>query len=226
MTQMRSALIALLAAPLALATPAFTSVALADCKTEVMESLEKQRKAKGFRMNTDMVSETGPVKMQVEYMPPDRMRQVVTVAISPKPVETILVGSKAWTKDGDAWVELGADITKELTGQLDEVLGDEAGAIGTVACLGSTAIEGTELVAYRIENDASNGPKDMSPDAREKAKEALADEARPLRMFFVDPKTGLPARSVFARANKLDKPIFKATYAYPPDIKIDVPVGK
>ena len=62
-------------------------------------------------------------------------------------------------------------------------------------------------------------PHEPGPETRA----ALADEARPLRMFYVDPKTGLPMRSVFARANKLDKPIFKAIYSYPADIKIEPP---
>jgi hypothetical protein len=215
---MRSA--SLLAASLALLTitPAF-----AECKDEVLGALEKQRKAASFRMDTNMVSEAGPVKMTVDYQRPDRMRQTVKVAINPVPVETILVGSKAWSKEGEGWTELSAEVTKEMVAQLDETLGDESGTIGTVACLGSTAIEGQELVAYRIESDAQTGPEDRSPDARDKAKAALADEGRPLRMFYVDPKTGLPMRSVFARANKLDKPIFKAAYSYPADIKIEPP---
>ena len=152
------------------------------------------------------------------------MRQVVRVSIDPKPIETILVGSKAWSKEGEEWTELSPGVTKEMTAQLDETLGDESGTIGTVACLGSTAIDGLELVAYRVENDAQTGPEDKSPDAKDKAKAALADEGRPLRMFYVDPKTGLPMRSVFARANKLDKPIFKAVYSYPPGLTIEPPV--
>ena len=208
----------------ALVLIALAGPAVAECKDEVLGALDKQRKAVSFRMETNMVSEQGPVKMTVDYMRPDRMRQVVTVAVDPKPVETILVGSKAWSKDGEVWKELGVDVTKDMVAQLDETFGDESGTIGTVGCLGSTAIDGQELVAYRIENDAQTGPEDRSPDTKAKAKAALADEARPLRMFYVDPKTGLPMRSVFARANKLDKPIFKAIYSYPADIKIDVPV--
>ena len=199
--------------------------ALGECKDEVLGALDKQRKAASFRMETNMVSEQGPVKMTVDYMRPDKMRQVVTVAVDPKPVETILVGSKAWSKDGDVWKELGVDVTKDMVAQLDETFGAESGTIGTVGCLGSTAIDGQELVAYRIENDAQTGPEDRSPDTKAKAKAALADEARPLRMFYVDPKSGLPMRSVFARANKLDKPIFKAIYSYPADITIEVPVN-
>ena len=41
--------------------------------------------------------------------------------------------------------------------------------------------------------------------------------------FTVDPTTGLPMRSIYARANKLDKPIFEATYTYPADIKVETP---
>ena len=201
-----------------LALPAF-----ADCKEEVLSALDKQRKATAFRMETTMVSEQGPVKMMVEYQPPDRMRQIVTVVVNPTPVESILVAGRAWGKEGDTWKPLANDIASEMVTQLDEVLGEDRGTIGTVACLGSTAIDNLELMAYRVENDAQVGPEDRSPDAKEKARAALADEARPLRMFYIDQKTGLPMRSVFARANKLDKPIFKATYTYPPDIKIEAP---
>jgi hypothetical protein len=216
---MRSAhLVTILAAAIATAGPV-----LADCKDDVLTALDKQRKAASFRMETNMVSEQGPIKMIVDYMPPDRMRQVVTVAIDPKPVETILVGGKAWSKDGAAWTPLSDGVASEMVTQLDETLGDDRGSIGTVACLGSTAIDGQELIAYRVENDAQVGPKDMSPDAKDKAEKALADDARPLRMFYIDPKTGLPMRSVFARANKLDKPIFKAVYSYPAGITIDAP---
>ncbi len=46
-----------------------------------------------------------------------------------------------------------------------------------------------------------------------------------MRVIFVDPTTGLPMRSIFARADKLDKPIFEAIYSYPADIKVDIPRG-
>ena len=58
---------------------------------------------------------------------------------------------------------------------------------------------------------------------RQAEKPKLPD--RPVRVIYVDPTTGLPMRSIFARANKLDKPIFEATYSYPADIKIDVSAG-
>jgi hypothetical protein len=215
----------ILTAAFLFATAAVAAVpAAADCKDEVLAALAKQRKAPAFRMDSAMLSEQGPMRMVVDYLQPDRMRQVVSLAISPdKSTETILIGSTAWGRDGTGWTELSPDITREIINQREETLGEDAGTIGTVACLGSTAIDGRELIAYRIENDAQVGPVDRSPDAKANAAKALADETRPLRMFYVDPASGLPARSVFARANKLDKPIFKADYSYGSNIKIEPP---
>jgi len=44
-----------------------------------------------------------------------------------------------------------------------------------------------------------------------------------VRVIYVDPTTGLPVRSVFGRANRLDTPIFEAKYTYPVDIEINLP---
>jgi len=198
----------------------------AECKDEVLTSLEKQRRSPAFRMETSMISEQGPVNMTVEYVPPGRMHQTVKLATEDKPSETIIIGLRAWSKADGAWEEMPEETSKMMSAQLNELLGDEPGTIGTVACLGSTAVDGRDLIVYRIENDAQSGPKDISPGAKEKAAAALADEGRPLRMFYVDPANGLPVRSLFARANKLDKPIFKANYSYPADIKIEAPAGK
>jgi len=224
---MRTSFPLLAAGVITLAGSAFLpALAFADCKDEVLLSLDKQRKSKSFRMETSMVSEQGPVKMTIEYLPPGRMHQVVKQVLDPKPSETIIIGLQAWSKLDDAWEALPEDTAKQMAGQLGEILGEDAGTIGTVACLGSTAIEGRDLMVYRIENDADTGLKDVSPNAKEKAAAALAQVDRPLRMFYVDPATGLPVRSIFARANKLEKPIFQAFYSYPTDIAIEAPATK
>jgi hypothetical protein len=42
-------------------------------------------------------------------------------------------------------------------------------------------------------------------------------------MVYLDPATGLPARSIFARAGHLDNPLFKEVYSYPDKIEIEPP---
>jgi hypothetical protein len=187
------------------------------CKDEVASALERQRKSSGFRMHTKMISEQGPVDMTVDYVLPDRMRQVVKSAIDPVPIETVLVGNLAWShREGEPWTPLNPKLTSELITQLEENLGDDPGELGEFECLGKKPVDGAEMLAYQGENDPG-GPKDLSKQKPPK----LPD--RPVRIIFVDPTTGLPMRSVFARANQLDKPIFEAVYSYPIDINIEAP---
>jgi hypothetical protein len=189
----------------------------ASCKDEVGSALERQRKSSGFRMQTKMLSEQGLVDMTVDYVLPNRMRQVISSTADPEPIETVLVGNFAWSRrKGEPWTPLNPQLTNELVAQLEETLGSEAAAIGDFECLGKKPVEGKDMLAYQGENEKP-GPKDLS---KEKAPK-LPD--RPVRIIYVDPITGLPMRSIFARADKLDKPIFQATYTYPIDLKIDPP---
>ena len=43
------------------------------------------------------------------------------------------------------------------------------------------------------------------------------------RMFYVDALTGLPVSNALLVPGHEDKPIFKTTYAFPLDLKIDAP---
>jgi hypothetical protein len=42
-------------------------------------------------------------------------------------------------------------------------------------------------------------------------------------MFYVDALTGLPASNVLIVSGREDKPLFKATYSFPLDIRIEPP---
>ncbi|MFA6141474.1 MAG: hypothetical protein WC684_12180 [Hyphomicrobium sp.] len=193
----------------------------AACKDEVASALDRQRKSSGFRMKTKMLSEQGLVDMTVDYMLPNRMRQVVISTTEPKPVETIVVGRDAWSRvEGEDWRPLHPQIADALAAQMQETLGDDPGTLGDFECLGKQAVADKNLLAYQGEN-VEPGPQNLSPGAVAKPK--LPD--RPVRVIYVDPTTGLPMRSIFARADKLDKPIFEAIYSYPADIKIDIPKG-
>ncbi|MCZ7593572.1 MAG: hypothetical protein M5U16_00630 [Hyphomicrobium sp.] len=191
----------------------------AGCKDEVASALERQRKTSGFRMQTKMLSDQGVVDMTVDYMLPNRMRQVIKSTVEPKPVETVVIGRDAWSRmEGEPWRPLHPQVADALAAQMQETLGDDQGALGSSECLGKQAVAQQNLLAYQGEN-VEPGPENLSPGVAEKPK--LPD--RPVRVIYVDPITGLPMRSIYARANKLDKPIFEATYSYPADIRVDAP---
>ena len=193
------------------------SAAQAACKDEVATALERQRKSSGFRMTTTMLAPEGKVNMTVEYLPPNRMRQVISSSADPIPVETVVANNYAWSRrPGEPWTPLNAQLTNELVHQMEETLGDDPGSLGEFECLGKQALEGKDMLAYQGEN-LEPGPKNLSKEKPPK----LPD--RPVRVIYVDTTTGLPMRSVYARLNHPEKPIFEATYSYPADIKIDDP---
>jgi hypothetical protein len=131
----------------------------------------------------------------------------------------VVVGNLAWSRrKGEPWYPLNPQLTHTLVKQMQETLGDDPGALTDFECLGKKPVEGRDVLAYQGENEEA-GPKDMSPGSKDKPK--LPD--RPVRIIYVDPTSGLPLRSIFARANRLELPIFEATYSYPADIKIDAP---
>ncbi len=88
--------------------------ALADCSTEVALAVNSQGKQKFIRKETNMITESGPMKMVVEYQTPDRMRQVMTPLVEGKPVQSIVGGEKAWTDNGNGWKVAPAKVSVEF----------------------------------------------------------------------------------------------------------------
>jgi len=198
-----------LALGLVAATPA-----LADCSTEVALAVNAQGKQKFIRKETDMISESGPARMVVEYATPDRMRQVLTPLTEGKPVESIVVGDKAWVNNGEGWKEAPPHETDQLVQFMIKSVAQVYQEVGKFECTGLETIDGHELRGYR-------GVDVAPPGQGKKTSEQPKNEA--VRMVYLDPVTGLPARSIFARKGYLDKPLFKEVYAYPEKIEIEPP---
>lgn len=187
----------------------------ADCSKEVAEAVKKQTEAKMFRKETNMITQNGPAKMTVEVIAPDRMRQVVSLVINPKPVESILIGGKAWSNaGGEGWKKLEAKATGELFSFFQAITSSNPDDVGKFRCLGTEPVEGRQLRAYLGIEDTSKKPpvgKNSGPK----------NEAE--RVIYVDPDTGRLMRTVFAQKGKRDKPIFAENFSYPDDLKITEP---
>jgi hypothetical protein len=192
-----------------------TAPAYADCSTEVALAVNSQGKQKFIRKETDMITEAGPAKMIVEYATPDRMRQVLTPLTENKPVESIVVGDKAWTNNGDGWKEAPPGETDQLVQYMIKSIAQVYQEVGKFECTGLETIDGRELRGYRGIDEVPAGP------AGKKTEPTTKNEA--VRMVYLDPATGLPARSLFARQGHLDKPLFQEIYSYPEKIDIEPP---
>ena len=189
--------------------------AFAACREDVLAAYEKQRAAGQIRMQTSMVSEQGPISMTVDYIPPDRMHQRVTNKLTQQTRHTILVGPRAWvSEDGTTWKELSVEQAAEVAEGVRDSFGAPPTEFVTFDCLGRTMIDGKPYLGYSI--DEAKGKQIPGQPVKDP----------PVRILFVDPDTGLPARTIVALPDRIEKPFFRADYTYPKDLKIEAPVEK
>jgi hypothetical protein len=179
------------------ATPA---LAAPSCKEQVAGAFTKQRGSRAFTMDSTLRGENGPVQIRVEYIPPDRMRQVIN-APGQVPLETVLVGTRAWSSQGGAWEELMPALAQTIIAQVRAAVVDPPSDVGEFECLPNATVEGKSYLAYRSveKNPASTAH----------------------RTVYVDPDTGLPAVNMVTEDKPPGETIFKGTYAYPTDLVID-----
>ena len=186
-----------------------TASASESCKAEVKEAFTKQRTARAFRLVAKLRGETGPVEITAEYVPPDRMRQVIVAPEQPAPLETVLVGKRAWSSQGGRWEELMPALVHSIIAQVREAIIDPPKVVGDFKCLNKVTLDGKEYIAYR------------SIEAPGKTANASLIEGPVHRTVYVDPDSGLPAINVVKEENPDATPIFEGVYTYPTDIVIE-----
>ncbi len=194
-----------------------STTALADCKGEVDEAFSKLRSSKGFRLETRIVNEKqGSLTMTVDYLLPDRMHQRVSLGDSPSKMETIAIGNKVWSNQGQGWSEVPPNFAEVISKQLKETAAEPSKSKLEYECLGDTAFEGKTFVAYKTKLPAAaeekvKGEKDQAP------------EPDNIQTLYVDKASGLPVRNVVTKGNGSDKRLFDGTFSTPPDIAINAP---
>jgi hypothetical protein len=179
----------------------------ASCKEAVVAAFAKQRASKAFTMTAEVKGESGPAQITAEYLPPDRMHQTIMAPGQPA-LETVLVGTRAWSRQGGAWEELMPAIAQTIIAQVREGVVDPPKDVGEFDCLGKATIDGKEYLAYRSVE---------KPEAAAKG----AGGAPLHRTVYVDPATGLPAINIVAEELPGAMPLFKGVYTYPTDLVIE-----
>ncbi len=180
------------------------------CRDEVATALKKLRSASWFRMTTNMITENGPTAMEIDYVLPDKMHQRVTQTVTNQKSEIILVGDKAWAKNGEAWQDLANDLTQTLKSQMYQNVVEQQDDVGNYSCKGRVQISGRDALAYKLEDQ---------PD-----KESVVKNET-YRMFYVDAVTGMPLSNALIAPGREATPLFKAVYTYPMDMKIEQPAS-
>lgn len=179
------------------------------CGDEVAAALQKLRNSSWFRMESRMITENGLTDMTVDYVLPDRMHQKVTVVGQPVTQEVILIGEQSWSNEGEGWRVLPKDITDQLITQMKDNVLTEQKEVGKYACKGRTQLDGKDVMAYKLEDEPPEDSKGTKNEA--------------FRMFYVDSMTGLPVLNAIVSPGREDKPLFKTSYSFPIDLKVEAP---
>ncbi|MFA5899864.1 MAG: hypothetical protein WC829_12225 [Hyphomicrobium sp.] len=186
------------------------------CREAVADAFNKQRAKPAFTVSSEMKTGSGMVQINVQYQPPDRMHQKI-VAPNQAPLETVLYGTRAYSRQGGAWEELLPAVAQTIIAQVRTAAVDPPKEVGNFDCLGKTMLDGKEYLAYRsVEKHADAGAAAGAPILH--------------RTIYVDPASGLPAVNVVASEEPNSEVVFKGTYAYPEKLEIedhpDAPLGK
>lgn len=178
------------------------------CKDQVAAAFNKQRSSPAFSMVAHLMGENGPVEIDVDYIAPDRMRQKI-IAPNQQELETVLVGTRAWSRQGTNWEELMPAIAQTIIAQVREAVVDPPKDVSEFDCLGKVTLDGKQYLGYRsVEHDAA-------PSAGANSAAAVH------RTVYVDPETGLPAVNLVAEETPGAAPVFKGVYTYPTDLVIE-----
>lgn len=196
---------------------ALAGTAQAGCKDEVNQAFSKLRGGKGFRLETKIVNEQqGSLTMTVDYVLPDRMHQRVSLGNSPAQMETIAIGSKVWSNQGQGWSEVPPNFAEMITKQLKESIAEPSKSNLDYECLGETTFEGKAYLAYKatlpaVADETVKGEKDApaGPDN--------------IQTLYIDKDTGLPARNVVVKGDGSEKRLFDGTFSQPAEITITAP---
>ena len=105
-----------------------------------------------------MLTENGPTSMQIDYVLPDRMHQKVTVELTNKTSEVILVGNMAWSRqDKGSWHAAQSRRRRSIQEPDAGLRRDAADRRRCYACKGRTKFDGRDVLSYKLENEPEKG---------------------------------------------------------------------
>lgn len=198
------------------AMAAFATPAFADCTDEVRNGYAAMAKKPYVRLETSMITANGPVKMVLDFQTPDRMRQSVTSVAEQKTVESIVIGSRAWTQEEKGWFELPPQAADEFAAFRDNSLGFTDTTV-KFECLGGETLDGKQVRAYKLLDPT------IMVNGKEMPKNPVNNEA--VRIYYLDASSGLPTRAVYAHKDRVKTPIQQENYSFPESVKIEPPAN-
>ena len=188
------------------------------CKDQVDAAFAKLREAGKFRLDTTIKNKDGMLKMQADYVLPDRMHQTVTLGGEGAAMEMIVVGKKAWSNQGGGWAELPEAFAQTVANQIKDTVADSPKVSTEYKCLGDKEFEGKTYALYQ-----GVLAMPLPSDAKDKGPRVKALSAPNLQNVYVDKATGLPARNIVTPVTEPESRVFDGTFTIVKELSIEPP---
>lgn len=195
--------------------PAFADVS---CKGQVDAAFAKLRDAGKFRLETTIKNKDGTLKMQADYVLPDRMHQTVTLGGEGAAMEMIVVGKKAWSNQGGGWAELPEAFAQTVANQIKDTVADAPKVSTEYKCVGDKEFEGKTYTLYQ---GVLTMP--LAADAKDKGPRVTSLSAPNLQNVYVDKETGLPARNIVTPVTDPESRVFDGKFTIVKELNIEPP---
>jgi hypothetical protein len=195
--------------------PAFAN---SSCKEQVDAAFAKLRDAGKFRLETTIKNKDGILKMQAEYVLPDRMHQTVTLGTDGVPMEMIVVGKKAWSNGGNGWAELPEGFAQTVANQIKDSVADAPKVSTDYKCEGDKEFEGKTYAFY---HGVLAMP--LPADGKDKGPRVSAVTVPNQQNIYIDKATGIPVRNIVTPVTAPDQRLFDGKFTVLKDLDIEPP---
>jgi hypothetical protein len=188
---------------LALVALVVSTPALADCKDEIKDIMDRSVLAGPFRTEATMKSDKRNGTMVSDVVPPNAIR--TKTDLGGKTRELVKIGGQVWANEGEGWKELPPALAARIAQASDSARTLAPNLIGDAQCGGTQTVEGKSYTVYTYKMDAPGGKMSSS------------------NTLFVDPASRLPARVVAETRVGTTKASTEIRYVYDPSIKLEPP---
>ncbi len=188
------------------------------CKERVDAAFAKLRETKSFRLETTIKNTDGTLKMQADYILPNRMHQKVTLGGDGAAMEMIVIGKQAWSNQGGGWAQLPEAFATTVANQIKETVAEAPKVATDYKCVGDKELEGKSYALYQ-----GVLAMPLSADAKDKGPRVSAVTVPNQQSVYIDKDTGLPARNIVTSVTEPDKRLFDGTFTVVHDMTIEPP---
>ena len=177
--------------------------ALADCKDEIKDIMDRSSLAGPYRTEATVKSETRSGVVTSDIVPPDGLR--TRSEIGGKTRELVKIGGQVWANEGAGWKELPPAMAARIAQVTDSARTLAPNRVGDAQCPGTQSVEGKSYTVYTYKMDAPGGKVSST------------------NTLYVDPASRLPARIVAETRSGTSKTSTDIRYVYDATIKLEPP---